>query len=115
MVFENKYLKKEQKVKVKRLLEKDIEKSVGSYAKRKGVLTDKFCSPSKPSVPDQMYTFPGGLIVLIEFKASGKKPTVKQVEDHRKRRDQGGLVYVVDNIEDGKRLVDHYLASGLIL
>ena len=90
------------------MLEKDIEDRVGRYAKKFGIMFEKFTSPSKRSVPDRLLTFPGSpaQMVFIEFKAPGKKPTPKQAADHEKRRAIGALVYVVDDIEQGKRLID---------
>ena len=88
------------------MLEKDIEGNVCRYAKKLGITAEKFTSPAKRSVPDRLLTFKGGAVAYIEFKATGKKATPKQSLDHDKRRAQGSLVYVIDDIKIGKSLVD---------
>jgi hypothetical protein len=90
----------------RKLLEKDVE----SYGKREiqklGWVAEKFVSPMKRSVPDQMVSVPCndhhpyGLTFFIEFKAPGKKPTELQLKDHKKRREMGYLVFVCDCYED---------------
>ena len=90
----------------KPLLEKDIEGNNRNYAKKLGVTFEKFTSPSKRSVPDDILTFKHGLVVFIEYKAPGKKPTPKQWIDHTRRRAMNCLVYVVDDFTVGRKLMD---------
>lgn len=100
-------LSKAKPVAKKTVLEKDIEQPVCRYARnRHKMLAEKFTSPAKRSVPDQLFTNRFGFMFLIEFKAPGKKPTPKQLKDHQKRRDRGVKVFVVDNIEEGKVIID---------
>jgi hypothetical protein len=99
-------------VKIERvLLEKDIESAVCRYAKAQGLLAEKFTSPAKRSVPDRIFTTPKGCHFFIEFKAPGKKPTPKQAKDHEDRRARGVAVYVIDNIEQGKAVVDEWVGK----
>lgn len=86
-------------------LEKDIEKRVCDYAKSLGILVYKFTSPSRRSVPDRVAVFPGGKVVWIEFKRLGMKPTAGQNVEIEKLRKQGAIVYVVDNVFDGKVII----------
>jgi hypothetical protein len=88
------------------MLEKDIEKKVCDYAKSKGWLTYKFTSPMYRSVPDRIFIDPTGQFVFIEFKAKGKKPTPGQTREHNKLKNQGCLVYVVDEVELGIASID---------
>lgn len=91
----------------KQLLERDVEGPVKKYAKnRHSMLVDKFVSPSKRSVPDDLFTNNHGYMFFIEFKAPGEEPTEKQSLDHKKRRAKGVSVFVIDDIEEGKRLID---------
>ena len=109
MTFQNKFLGKTQK-QINPLLEKkDVEDPVVKYARKQGYVVDKFTSPSKRSVPDDLFNAPNGVLFFIEFKAPGKKPTAKQAEDHAKRRANNALVYVVDNVEAGKGIIDFFL------
>lgn len=87
------------------ILEKDIEKAVCSYAKRKGWLVYKFTSPSRRSVPDRIF-IKYGSVFFIEFKRPGGKPTEKQANEIDKLIYQRIDVYVIDDIEEGKKAVD---------
>ena len=85
-----------------------IEQRVCYYAKTKyGILTDKFTSPNRRSVPDRLFCLCGGRTFFIEFKAPGKKPTAQQHRDHERRRALGHHVYVIDNIETGVKIIDY--------
>jgi hypothetical protein len=87
-------------------LEKVIEQKVCDYAKSKGCLVYKFTSPSRRSVPDRMFIAPGVHVFFIEFKRRGEKPTAGQMVEIEKIKGKGGVVWVVDNVEDGKRIID---------
>lgn len=87
-------------------LEKVIEAKVCDYAKQLGCLVYKFTSPSRRSVPDRLFIMPGGKgVFFIEFKRAGQKPTAAQEVEIEKIRAKGVRVYVVDNVEYGKRYV----------
>jgi len=88
------------------MLEKDIEKAVKRYAESKGWLTRKWSSPGHAFVPDQIFINPDGLVVFIEFKAEGKKPTSGQLREHEKLKLHNCIVLVIDNIQMGKDMVD---------
>ena len=90
----------------KRISESDVQTTVTRYAKSKGLLGEKFSSPGKRSVPDYMYSINCGFIFFIEYKAPGKTPTTKQDKDHKKRRERGCYVFVVDDIHLGKWIID---------
>lgn len=90
----------------KLMLEKDIERRVGDYAKKLGVKTYKFTSPSQRSVPDRIYVFPNGVLFFIEFKRYGEKPTRGQEIELDALAGRGQRVAIIDNVEDGKALVD---------
>ncbi len=90
-------------------LEKVIEGKVRLYARERKVLVYKFTSPGNASVPDRVFVAPGGIVWWIEFKRRGEKPTPKQAVEIAKLRAQGAKVFVVDNVEEGKRVVDEML------
>lgn len=87
-------------------LESVIEKKVCDYAKGLGCLVYKFTSPSRRSVPDRIFFKPDGTVFLIEFKRRGQKPTPAQKVEIERILKQKLFVWVVDNIEQGKRVVD---------
>lgn len=87
-------------------LEKDIEKRVCDYAKSKGCLTYKFVSPSRRSVPDRLLIVPKGTVFFIEMKRRGQKPTPSQAVEIEKIRALGVKVFVVDDVDTGKSVID---------
>lgn len=88
------------------MLEKQIEKTVCDYAKAKGMIVYKFSSPGYTSVPDRMFICNSGYMFMIEFKSTKGKVTANQQREHNKLRDYGISVHVVNNIEQGKALID---------
>lgn len=90
------------------MLEKKIEETVCAYAKAQGIEVYKFTSPNRAAVPDREYLFPNGTVLFIEFKRTGEKATVPQAREHARIRGQNVPVYVVDDIEHGKILIDHF-------
>jgi hypothetical protein len=81
-----------------------IEKKVTEHAKRKGWLSYKWVSPSQRGVPDRLY-FKNGQLIIVEFKAAGKKPTPYQIAIHKRIAAVGFTVHIIDNVEDGKLLL----------
>lgn len=88
------------------MIEKDIERKVNDYAKERGLLVYKFTSPNRAAVPDRLYILPSGHMFFIEFKAEGKKPTPAQEREHARLRGHNVTVYVVDNVTEGKQIID---------
>jgi hypothetical protein len=88
------------------MLEKQIEAKVCEYAKSKGLLAYKFTSPARAAVPDRMFITPNGHVFFCEFKAEGKKPTEAQTREHHRLRQQKVNVFVIDNIDEGKVMID---------
>jgi len=82
------------------ILERDIERALVARVESLGGVAEKFTSPAKRSVPDRLVTLPGGVIIFVELKAPGKKPTRKQHADHHRRRALGCDVRVIDSLED---------------
>ena len=88
----------------KTVREKYIETRVCEFAKKRGWLVYKWSSPNNRGVPDRIFVR-DRIVILIEFKAPGKKPTPLQNRTHEKLRAEGMEVYVIDNINDGKDLL----------
>lgn len=89
-----------------RVKERDIEKKVCDYARGLGFRVYKFQSPNHASVPDRIFINPDGLVFFIEFKALGKQLTPAQARECHRLGDQGCHVYIIDDVEKGKRLVN---------
>ena len=94
------------------LLESEIENRVCRYAKSKGIRHRKYTSPNYRSVPDRMFWLPAGasrphpLVFYIEFKRNNKKPTEAQLREHERLREDGFVVYVIDDVDEGKKVID---------
>jgi hypothetical protein len=82
-----------------------IEGKVCDYAKANGWVVYKFSSPSCRGVPDRIF-LKDGSVFFIEFKATGGKVTKLQRAVHIRIESKGIKVYVVDDIEIGKGIVD---------
>ncbi len=94
-------------------LEKVIESKVCEHAKKLGCLVYKFTSPARRSVPDRIFIMPQGKgVFFAEFKRLGQKPTASQQVEIEKIQQQGINVFVIDNVDDGKRTVNDRLAMS---
>ena len=87
------------------MLEKQIEAKVCDYAKELGLGVYKFTSPARAAVPDRMFIYKGR-VFFIEFKREGQKPTPAQEREHNRMRQHQINVFVVDNVPEGKLMVD---------
>ncbi len=83
--------------------ESQIETTVNKYAKQLGWLCYKFVSPNNRGVPDRIY-IKAGTVIMIEFKAAGKKPTKLQAKTIADIKGEQVEVYVIDSVEAGKEL-----------
>lgn len=90
----------------RKLLEKDIESAVCRYAERRGWRAVKFTSPNYRSVPDRIFFGHPARVFFIEFKKPGEKPTEKQAKEIARLRAEGFDVFVVDDIDQGKFIID---------
>lgn len=88
------------------MLEKQIEARVCEYARTKSVLAYKFTSPARAAVPDRLFIAPDGRMWFCEFKREGQKATVAQEREHSKLRQQKVNVFVIDNVNEGKAMID---------
>jgi len=84
--------------------ESKIENEVCKHAKKLGWKCYKFSSPGNKAVPDRIF-LRNNKIIFIEFKATGKKPTNLQQKIIKRIKNEGFEVFVVDNIEFGKKVI----------
>lgn len=93
------------------MLERDIERSIVIYSKMYDYITYKFTSPSNRSVPDRIFISPEGVVLFVEFKRAGKTPTKLQAHTINKLTNSNCNVFVIDNINDGKTLIEKYASE----
>lgn len=82
-----------------------VQNPVMDYARKTGWLAWRMQIMGRNGCPDAFF-FKGGQLVMIEFKRPGKSPTPQQLKRHKELRAAGFEVYVVDDPEVGKRLLD---------
>jgi len=88
--------------------ESKIELEVKCYSELRSCLTYKFSSPSRRGVPDRIFIHNGN-VMFVEFKRLGKKPTLLQKYTIYLMTEMGADVHVIDNIPDGKKLIDEFV------
>lgn len=88
--------------------ESSLERRACAYAKKLGYWQRKFKSPGKRSAPDRIFKHKYGPLFFIEFKARGEPPTALQLEEHAEMRAAGLIVYVCDNFDDAKAILDRH-------
>lgn len=82
------------------MLESSVESRSVKYAKSLGCVVYKL---RVRSAPDRIFILPGrDTFFFVEFKKLGKDPEPHQVREHKKLRDKGLSVYVIDTFEDFK-------------
>lgn len=79
--------------------EKVFERELSKFVEDRGGMAIKLLSQFIKGLPDRMFLLPGGVVVFVEFKSTGKKPTKIQSYIHAKIRARGFDVYVVDSVE----------------
>ena len=80
-----------------------IEKKCTKFAKEKGWDGFKLKIPNHRGANDRFYVN-DGKIIFVEYKIPGQKPKPLQRRFHEKLKKQKMKTFVIDNIEDGKKL-----------
>jgi hypothetical protein len=88
--------------------EKLIENKLTNKVKALGGWCLKLLSTHITGLPDRLCLFPGGRILFIELKTTGKNPKKIQRLVHNKLRSLGFRVEVVDTSEQIERLIREY-------
>jgi hypothetical protein len=88
--------------------ESSVEGRACTYARNLGYWHRKYKSPGKRSAPDRIFKHLHGIAFFIEFKARGKEPTALQLAEHAEMRAAGLIVYVCDNFDDAKAILDRH-------
>lgn len=90
----------------KKILERHVENSVVRHAKDNNFKVRKMNGMGYRSWPDRMFLYRKVCMFFIEFKRSGEVPNENQEREITELRRMGFTVYVVDNVKDGKRIID---------
>src|ERR1700694_3911848 len=87
--------------------ESEVEKYFIAMVKASGGLVRKFVSPNHKGVPDRIVVFCVGRVYFVELKAPGKPLREDQEREHKRLRNVGAKVYVIDN----KESVDAFISK----
>lgn len=79
--------------------EKVLEAKLGRHVKSLGGWSIKLLATHVWGLPDRMCLLPGGRIIFVEMKTTKKKPTKIQLIIHKKLRDLGFVVLIIDQSE----------------
>lgn len=85
--------------------EKVVERKLVEMCKEYGALCIKLLTYQFIGLPDRMCLFPGGIIVFVELKSTGEKPRKIQLAIHKKLRELGFRVEVIDTAEKVESLI----------
>jgi hypothetical protein len=89
-------------------LEREIQAQCVRWAKSHGWKARKFSSPATSGVPDYIFRAAPAIIVFVEFKAVGKKPSELQAIEIADMIADGFDVYACDNLEDFKKILNRH-------
>lgn len=92
--------------------EKVFERTLSKYVDDTGGMAVKLLSQFLRGLPDRMFLLKGGVVIFVEFKSTGKKPTKIQEYIHKRIRALDFPVLVVDSVETyekAKNLIDHLI------
>jgi len=85
--------------------ETSIQTKVKNYAKKKGWIAIKLSTPTSRGWPDFQF-LKSGRVFFIEFKAPDEQPSEYQDHIIKILQLQKFSVYVVDNVETGKSIIN---------
>ncbi|WAX09196.1 hypothetical protein BT401P3_00013 [Bacteroides phage BT401P3] len=92
--------------------EKVFERELSRFVEEREGMAVKLLSQFIKGLPDRMYLLHGSIVLFVEFKSTGKKPTKIQSYIHAKIQALGFPVFVVDSVEtyeEAKNLIDHLI------
>lgn len=92
--------------------EHDVEQNLVEEVKRAGGWAPKFTSPGTNGMPDRIVLLPGGHMGFVEVKASGKKPRPQQVLRHKRLRELGFQVFVMDDFDQAQTIIESIRTEG---
>ena len=92
--------------------EKVFERELSKFVEESGGMAVKLLSQFIKGLPDRMFLLHGSIVLFVEFKSTGKKPTKIQEYIHKRLQALGFPVLVVDSVESyekAKNLIDHLI------
>ena len=84
--------------------EADLQAAAVRYARGRGWFARRYKGPGRRSHPDYLFAC-NGLVLWVEFKQPGNKPTALQHREHLEMLGHGLSVVWVDNLYDFKAVL----------
>jgi hypothetical protein len=81
-----------------------LEEDAVRLGEQRGWLVRKITYPGRKGAPDRHF-YKAGRCVMIEFKASQKGPRVQQDKEHKRLKEAGFTVHIVDSWEAFNALI----------
>jgi hypothetical protein len=92
--------------------EKDIEEKAYAYARSRGVWHTKFKSANNRGLPDRIFIAPGNIVFFIEFKRPKKTARAQQKLVIDEMTDLGAKVFVTNDLDRAKQIIDDMVMFG---
>jgi hypothetical protein len=80
--------------------EKLLDRKLSAALKKLGGWSIKLLATHVTGLPDRLCLLPNGVLFFAEIKTTGKKPKPVQLSVHKKLRELGFKVVVIDKSED---------------
>ena len=91
------------------MIEKELEHKLVKAVRGMGGICPKFTSPGFDGMPDRLMLLPHGKLAFVEVKRHGKLPTPLQISRHKKLRELGFKVYVLDNVDSITQIIEEVM------
>lgn len=86
-------------------MEIEVENTVANKAEKAGWFQRKVhWGVNRKGAPDRVF-IKDGRVVWIEFKDRNEEPNPQQEREHKRMRDAGAELYVVDTVREGLRIL----------
>lgn len=95
------------------MLEKEIERRLGSEVRKRGGLYYKFVSPGNPGVPDRIIITPWGRVVFVELKTDKGRLSARQIWQRERLQRCGAEVRVVKGWGAAQTLLEEVMPDGI--
>lgn len=89
--------------------ESAIEAALLEWTRKKNLLNYKFVSPSHRGVPDRLIINPHGVVLFLELKQVGRRPTALQNYEMDRLRGHGMNVDWASHLSSAKGIIERVL------
>ena len=98
---------------MKSALEATLERQAVTHARKRGVDSIKLNLQGRRGWPDRLFLLPRGRPLFIELKRTGRRPSPIQLIVHTRLRRRGYKIFIIDDLDDFKRIFERALRSSI--